>query len=108
MDAAISHLFGESDTYSNAKKYAAEAKNVAKENLPKTFADATIGGLIGAAVTGSGIGLLGGMVIGAGSSIIKRSDVISKALFGEEDAEGNYSGGVLPDKVTKFIKKNFL
>lgn len=105
VDAAISHLFGESDTYSNAKKYAAEAKKVAKENLPKTFADATIGGLIGAAVTGSGLGLLGGMVIGAGSSIIKRSDVISKALFGEEDADGNYSGGVLPDKVTKFIKK---
>lgn len=105
VDAAISHLFGESDTYSNAKKYAAEAKNVAKENLPKTFADATIGGLIGAAVTGSGLGLIGGMVIGAGTSIIKRSDVISKALFGEEDVEGNYSGGVLPDKVTKFIKK---
>lgn len=105
VDAAISHLFGESDTYSNAKKYAAEAKKVAKENLPKTFADATIGGLIGAAVTGSGLGLLGGMVIGAGSSIIKRSDVISKALFGTEDVDGNYSGGVLPDKVTKFIKK---
>lgn len=105
VDAAISHLFGESDTYSNAKKYAAEAKKVAKENLPKTFADATIGGLIGAAVTGSGLGLIGGMVIGAGTSIIKRSDVISKALFGEEDVEGNYSGGVLPDKVTKFIKK---
>lgn len=105
VDAAISHLFGESDTYSNAKKYAAEAKKVAKENLPKTFADATIGGLIGAAVTGSGLGLLGGMVIGAGSSIIKRSDVISKALFGEEDVDGNYSGGVLPDKVTRFIKK---
>ena len=105
VDAAISHLFGESDTYSNAKKYAAEAKNVAKENLPKTFADATIGGLIGAAVTGSGLGLIGGMVIGAGTSIIKRSDVISKALFGEEDVEGNYSGGILPDKVTKFIKK---
>ena len=45
------------------------------------------------------------MVIGVGSSIIKRSDVISKALFGEEDVDGNYSGGVLPDKVTKFIKK---
>lgn len=105
VDGALNHLFGESETYNNAKKYATEAKKVAKDNLPKTFSDAAIGGLVGAAVTGSGLGLIGGMVIGAGASIIKRSDVISNALFGTEDAEGNYSGGLLPDKVTKFIKK---
>lgn len=105
VDDALTHLFGESETYNNAKKYASEAKKTAKENLPKTFSDAALGGLIGAAVTGSGLGLIGGMVIGAGASIIKRSDVISDALFGKEDAEGNYSGGMLPDKVTKFIKK---
>lgn len=105
VDDALTHLFGESETYNNAKKYASEAKKTAKENLPKTFSDAALGGLVGAAVTGSGLGLIGGMVIGAGASIIKRSDVISDALFGKEDAEGNYSGGMLPDKVTKFIKK---
>ena len=106
IDESLTRVFGDSTIYSDAKKYAAEAKKVAKENMPKTFADATIGGLIGAAATGSGIGLLGGMVIGAGTSIIKRSDTISKALFGEEDpVTGDYTGGMIPSKVTKFIKK---
>ena len=104
IDAGITHLFGDSDLYSNAKAYGAEAVKVAKQNLPKTFADATLGALVGAAVTGSGIGLLGGLVVGAGTSIIKRSDHLSKVLFGTEDINGDYSGGLLPNKVTKFIK----
>ena len=105
IDEGIAHLFGNQETYNNAKKYGAEVTKVAKENLPKTFSSATIGGLVGAALTGSGIGLLGGMVVGAGASIINRSDMLSNALFGSEDVEGNYSGGLLPNSVSKFIKK---
>lgn len=106
IDESLTRLFGDSTIYRDAKSLGSEAKKVAKENLPKTFADATIGALVGAALTGSGLGLVGGMAVGAGASIIKRSDNISKVLFGEEDpVTGDYSGGMLPNKVTKFIKK---
>lgn len=98
-------LFGDSKLLNDGKKYAKEVGKVAKANLPKTLSSATLGGLVGAAITGSGIGLLGGMVIGAGTHIIKNSDMISNALFGTEDANGDYNGGLLPNKVVKFIKK---
>lgn len=105
LNAGIEHLVGDPEKYKNAKDIGKEAIDVAKNNLPKTFAGGTLGALVGAAVTGSGMGLLGGLVIGAGTSIINNSDEISRKLFGEKDADGNYSGGMLGPKVSNFIKK---
>lgn len=102
---AFDRVFGNSKVVQDGKKYASEVTNVAKANLPKTASSAALGALVGGALTGSGIGLLGGMVAGAGIHIIKNSDMISNKLFGTADAEGNYSGGLLSNKVTQFVKK---
>ena len=100
----IDTLFGNSEKYKTTKEYGKEVVNTAKKSLGGTLGAATIGGLTGAALTGSGIGLLGGMVVGAGTHIIRNSDKISNKLFGTLGKDGNYHGGVLSDKTTKFIK----
>ena len=96
-------IFG-SEKLKTTKEYSQEAIKVVKNSIGGTLASATIGGLAGAALTGSGLGLLGGMVVGAGTHIIRNSDKISNKLFGTLGKDGNYHGGVLSDKTTKFIK----
>lgn len=102
---AFDKAFGDSKVVKDGKKYASEVTNVAKANLPKTASSAAIGALVGAGLTGSGLGLLGGMVAGAGIHIIKNSDMITNRLFGTEDTQGNFSGGLLSNKVAQFVKK---
>lgn len=107
-DQFMNHLFGDSNTYKDAKSLGKEAFNVAKANLPRTMAAGTLGALAGGALTGSGLGLLGGFVVGAGIDIIKNSENISARLFGKKDPKtGEYSGGMIKNpKIVKFIKES--
>lgn len=95
------------ETVDSAKQTAKGITGLIKPYLPETLAGGAIGALIGAAATGSGLGLLGGFVIGGGVSLINRSEVLQKTIFGEEDETGQYSGGVLNKKVATFLKKRF-
>ena len=100
--AAIKALLG--DKYDDAESLAKEAAKTVKDNAPKTAAAGAIGAIVGGALTGSGLGLMGGMVIGAGISIIKNSDKINKYLFDSENADGTLNKGKLPQGLQKFIK----
>ena len=105
VDNALEKLFGNPEKYKDTKTVTKDAMKVAKDNLPKTMAGGALGALVGAAVTGSGLGLMGGFAIGAGVSILKNSEDISKRLFGEFDEKGEQTQkGLLPTKVSKFIK----
>ena len=98
-DQAMTGYFG--DKYKDSKDVAKSAMNVIKNSLPQTMSSGTIGAIIAGAMTGSGLGLLGGFAIGAGVHVLKNSDDISKKLFGDEEGKG----GMLPPKVSNFIKK---
>ena len=76
--------------------------NEAKKNLPEGLA----GGLIGSLLM-SFVGLpLTGMVLGAGSSIIKNSTTLSDQLFGKKNEEGERdNSGVINKKVVDAVKK---
>ena len=106
-DQAMSDYFG--DKYTGTKDVAKSAMDVIKKSLPQTISSGTIGAIIAGAMTGSGLGLLGGFAIGAGVHVLKNSDDISKKLFGEErtnsDGTKTMSGGLIPAKAATFIKK---
>ncbi len=98
------YIFGDSDVYKNIKKTGNEVVKAAKADLPKVAAGGALGALAGAALTGSGLGLVGGMAIGAGSIILKNSDTLSEALFGKFDENDKLvKKGILPPKLSKFI-----
>lgn len=98
-DQAMNNYFG--DKYTGTKDITKSAMNTIKKSLPQTMAAGTIGAVIAGAMTGSGLGLLGGFAVGAGIHVLKNSDDISRKLFGDEKGEG----GMLPPKVSNFIKK---
>ena len=101
---SFDYVFGDSDVYKNIKKTGNEVVKAAKADLPKVAAGGALGALAGAALTGSGLGLVGGMAIGAGSIILKNSDTLSEALFGKFDENDNLvKKGILPPKLSKFI-----
>ncbi len=102
-DNAFTQYFGEG--YKDTKDIGKSAIDVIKKSLPQTMASGTIGAIIVGAMTGSGLGLLGGFAVGAGVHVLKNSDSISKKLFGEEDSNGNMTGGMLPPKAATFLKK---
>ena len=102
-DNAFTQYFGEG--YKDTKDIGKSAMDVIKKSLPQTMASGTIGAIIAGAMTGSGLGLLGGFAVGAGVHVLKNSDSISKKLFGEEDSNGNMTGGILPPKAATFLKK---
>lgn len=98
------YIFGDFDLYKNIKKTGNEVVKAAKADLPKVVAGGALGALAGAALTGSGLGLVGGMAIGAGSIILKNSDTLSEALFGKFDENDKLvKKGILPPKLSKFI-----
>ena len=76
--------------------------NEAKKNLPEGLA----GGLVGSLLM-SFVGLpLTGMVLGAGSSIIKNSTTLSDQLFGKKNEKGERdNSGVINKKVVDAVKK---
>ena len=101
---SFDYVFGDSDVYKNIKKTGNEVVKAAKVDLPKVAAGGALGALAGAALTGSGLGLVGGMAIGAGSIILKNSDTLSEALFGKFDENDKLvKKGILPPKLSKFI-----
>lgn len=101
---SFDYVFGDSDIYKNIKKTGNEVVKAAKADLPKVAAGGALGALAGAALTGSGLGLVGGMTIGAGSIILKNSDTLSEALFGKFDENDKLvKKGILPPKLSKFI-----
>lgn len=101
---ASDYIFGDSDMYKNIKKTGNEIVKAAKVDLPKVAAGGALGALAGAALTGSGLGLVGGMAIGAGSIILKNSNTLSEALFGKFDENDELvKRGILPPKLSKFI-----
>lgn len=101
---SFDYVFGDSDVYKNIKKTGNEVVKAAKADLPKVAAGGALGALAGAALTGSGLGLVGGMAIGAGSIILKNSDTLSEALFGKFDENDKLvKKGILPPKLSKFI-----
>ena len=106
----LEQLFGK-DALNTGKDIGKDAIDTVKKSLPQTMASGTIGAIIGGALTGSGLGLLGGLAVGAGIHIIKNSDNISKKLFGVEeiDEKGNrkMTGGLFSSKISTFIKKRF-
>lgn len=98
------YIFGDFDLYKNIKKTGNEVVKAAKADLSKVAAGGALGALAGAALTGSGLGLVGGMAIGAGSIILKNSDTLSEALFGKFDENDKLvKKGILPPKLSKFI-----
>lgn len=56
--------------------------------------------LISGALTGSGLGLFGGLFIGAGVHIIKNSNIISRSLFDDEYEDEDFN--------KKYLEEYFL
>ena len=100
----INTIFGTKS--GDAKEYGQEIMDTIKKDKAKTAVAAVAGGLIGGALTGSGIGLLGGAAISVALDMIKRSDKINTLLFDKQDSDGNViSKGKLPKSIQTFIKK---
>ena len=104
LNNGLESLFG-SSAVKDSKEIGKEALKTVKSSLPQTMASGTIGAIVGGAMTGSGLGLLGGFAVAAGVHVLKNSDDISKKVFGEEDSNGNMTGGILSPKVSTFLKK---
>lgn len=100
IDNSLKVLLG--NNYNNAKDLTQEATKTIKDNAPKVATKGLMGAVVGGAMTGSGLGLLGGLAIGAGIEVVNNSDKISEFLFGNPDGT---KSGVLPANVTNFIKK---
>lgn len=100
VDSSLSLFFGKS--YGDVKDLSKEATNTIKNNAPKVASKGLLGAVIGGAMTGSGLGLLGGLAIGAGIEVVNHSDKISEYLFGSADGKKE---GKLPAKVQNFLKK---
>ena len=104
INNAIDYIFGEGSA-ENTRSVGRAVKEVIKKSAPKVAASGTVGAVLGGALTGSGLGLLGGLTLGAGAYILKNSGEVSERLFGTFDERtGKWSGGMLPDKAVKFLK----
>ena len=77
-----------------------------KKYLPEGLAGGLTGALVGAGLTGSGMGLLGGAALGASINVIRKSSTLSEMLFGKEDKRtGKMTGGFFDRDVSTFLKK---
>lgn len=100
-------MFGENEYYQKGKAGLNKMINFIKPYLPETLAGGTIGALIGGALTGSPIGLLGGLIIGGGVNLARHSEEFSRTLFGDIDELGDRTGGIFGKKVSNFLTKKF-
>ena len=104
LKEAMDYFLGGDDIYKDLKKTGNEIVRAAKVDLPKVAAAGSLGALAGAALTGSGLGLLGGLVLGSGAVIVNNSTALSEALFGKyDDHENLIKKGILPKGAKKFI-----
>lgn len=105
----VEKVLGNSKLYQDTKELGKEAAEVVKKDKGiNAVSSGFLGALAGGALTGSGLGLLGGFVIGAGANIIKNSDKVSEKLFGKKDKDGNYdtSDSIIKNpKVSKFLRE---
>lgn len=77
-------------------------------NITRYAPEAISSGLLGAGVslvTGAVGGPLLGAAVGAGISLTKNSEKVQNWLFGEEDKNGDRTGGVIPRDFMKSITK---
>ena len=100
-------MFGENEYYQKGKAGLNKMINFIKPYLPETLAGGTIGALIGGALTGSPVGLLGGLIIGGGVNLARHSEEFSRTLFGDIDELGDRTGGIFGKKVSNFLTKKF-
>ena len=77
----------------------------AGDNKGAMGAGALIGGGV-SILTGAVVGPLFGAAIGSAVGLTIRSKTIQKLLFGEEDKDGKYNGGLIGSKMSTFINKN--
>ena len=106
LKEAMDYFLGGDDIYKDLKKTGNEIVRAAKVDLPKVAAAGSLGALAGAALTGSGLGLLGGLVLGSGAVIVNNSTALSEALFGKYDDSNNLiKKGILPKGAKEFITK---
>jgi hypothetical protein len=78
-----------------------------KETWGRIGAGGILGGLGLPLITGSLIGPIGGLAIGAGIGFLSKSQAAQNALFGEFDEDDNQTKqGILPKKMAEFIHKN--
>lgn len=106
LKEAMDYFLGGDDIYKDLKKTGNEIVRAAKVDLPKVAAAGSLGALAGAALTGSGLGLLGGLVLGSGAVIVNNSTALSEALFGKYDEHENLiKKGILPKGAKEFITK---
>ena len=104
LKEAMDYFLGGDDIYKDLKKTGNEIVRAAKVDLPKVAAAGSLGALAGAALTGSGLGLLGGLVLGSGAVIVNNSTALSEALFGKyDDHKKLIKKGILPKGAKKFI-----
>lgn len=74
----------------------------------KAFPDAAgagVAGGIAGLVTLGPLGMLGGMILGAGSSLAKNVNGVSEFLFGKDTENGEHKEGLLDGETFKYIKK---
>lgn len=91
-----------------------ELTNKLKENAPKAIAGGIVGGGLGLIAGAGGFGLLGslflgplsGVVLGVGTSLLSRSEKFKNMLFGENDENGERTGGFISKSVQNFFKDN--
>lgn len=113
----IDRLFGK-QTDKNGRVLSDEDRRKNTEaSVSKFFSDAKAGGkdIVAGGLLGAGFsiatGMIGGPLLGAavGSAIglARNSEMFNKALFGEKDKDGNYSGGLFGKKTSKFLNEKF-
>jgi len=107
INESLDATFGDNEWF---KKLRSGANSpVAKEfkkYLPEGLAGGLTGALVGAGLTGSGMGLLGGAALGASINVIRKSSTLSEMLFGKEDKRtGKMTGGFFDRDVSTFLKK---
>lgn len=87
-----------------------------KKFLPAGAAGAIGGALVGTSVGIHGAGLIGslflpggpisGAILGVGLSMLAKSDKFQKFMFGEKDADGKRTGGMISQKTQDAFKKS--
>lgn len=99
------------DAEKKRKETMAKFKDYAKENLPKGVAGGVVGAIGGGMMGSSLLGIiLGGPMFGAAAGaaagFLAKSKTFQKILFGEEDENGERTGGIISKKAQDFMKKN--
>lgn len=97
-DEAQKTLFGESGKFKLPKKLDDYLKN----HMTRNLVGMGLGGLGLGAVTGSPLGIVGGMLIGGGLSYLSTTDKFTDMLLGKKNKDGKREGGVIGN-IKKYV-----